>query len=384
MKKFLSLMLIVIMTLSLVACGAENDSTENVSDENVTEDYNYPTKDNSSEKVTVDYNNERDFEALLNADIDVTGKVVTFTVDKIAPDSAFGFNLQTGEHLNFCSEEAQDVKVGDSVTVRVTAVETFLYSYIISYERIDDSAVVTKPTKEIKPYVSNTGVASITLNEPESYTYSVGEIGYGSFDFRGVFEYLSDDEAFNISAGSFNLVSSNTDVVELSPYPLQDKLTKFTVYFFIYANNAGTAKIHIETKDGVVVSDEITITVTEDVEDTDINYFIIDKSTDELDRVTIKATISPYSEDEAGPHDITVLLKTIVKYEKKESNPLGVCVLLYATGDDTDGPYTISICEYAPDGDWDSVATKGNRDYTGYEYKILTRTYSEREEIRKG
>lgn len=245
MKKVSSLILIIITALSLVACGIDSNPLDSL----------------NPEQVTIDFENEKDFEAALNADFDVIRKVVTFTVDKIAPDSAFGFNLQTGEHLNFCSEEPQDVNEGDTVTVRVIEVDTFLVSYIISYEMISDSAILSTQSEDNKIKVSDSGVASIILNESNSSIYSVGDVGYGSFDFKGNIEYSDEYEAFNISANDFILVSSNPEVVELSPYPFQDKLTDYRVYFFIHTNGAGTSTLHIETKDGVVVSNDLIIMV---------------------------------------------------------------------------------------------------------------------------
>ena len=86
--------------------------------------------------VTIDYENAKDFEAALNAGEDLTGKVVSFTVDEIIPNSAFGYNLITGEHLNFCSTSNPNVKEGDIVVVKVKEVQSLLGSYIISYEKV--------------------------------------------------------------------------------------------------------------------------------------------------------------------------------------------------------------------------------------------------------
>ena len=84
----------------------------------------------------VDYPNVEDFEAALNNGEDLTGKTVTFTVNKLVPNSAFGYNMQTGEHLNFCSTENPNVKEGDTVTVEVTEISSMLGSYIIKYELV--------------------------------------------------------------------------------------------------------------------------------------------------------------------------------------------------------------------------------------------------------
>lgn len=84
----------------------------------------------------VDYERVEDFEAALNAGEDLTGKTVTFTVKDFRPDSAFGYNLITGEHLNFCSSKNPGVKTGDTITVKVKEVNSLLGSWIISYTKI--------------------------------------------------------------------------------------------------------------------------------------------------------------------------------------------------------------------------------------------------------
>lgn len=93
-----------------------------------------PSQTNSASISGIDYLDAASFEADLNAGADLTGKVVQFTVDKLAPNSAFGYNMQSGEHLNFCSDANPDVSVGETVTVEVTEVKNTLGSYIIRYK----------------------------------------------------------------------------------------------------------------------------------------------------------------------------------------------------------------------------------------------------------
>jgi len=111
MKRIYVILVSVLLVMTLVACGGQ--------------------------KITVDFENEVDFEVALNAGEDVTGKVVTFTVKELVPNSAFGYNLQAGEHLNFCSEKNPGAKAGEVVTARVTEVSSMLGSYIITYEIVD-------------------------------------------------------------------------------------------------------------------------------------------------------------------------------------------------------------------------------------------------------
>ena len=79
------------------------------------------------------YSKLSDFEAALNSGENVIGSTVRFTVQAIAPDSHFGYNLQAGEHLNFCSNDDPGIAVGDTITVKVTDVSTFLGSFVIEY-----------------------------------------------------------------------------------------------------------------------------------------------------------------------------------------------------------------------------------------------------------
>lgn len=109
MKKFLTVLILFALTLSLVGCG--------------------------SNEVVPDYEDVASFEAALNAGENLTGKTVRITVDALVPNSAFGYNIQTGEHLNFCSPNNPDVSVGDTLVVEVTEVSSVLGSYIISYDK---------------------------------------------------------------------------------------------------------------------------------------------------------------------------------------------------------------------------------------------------------
>lgn len=86
------------------------------------------------QEAAVDYESAASFEAALNSGADLIGSTVQFTVSAIVPDSAFGYNLQTGEHLNFCSSDNPGVSVGDTVIVEVVDVTKFLGSYIVRYD----------------------------------------------------------------------------------------------------------------------------------------------------------------------------------------------------------------------------------------------------------
>ena len=86
------------------------------------------------EEMIIDYPEVTTFEESVNNGDDVIGKVVTITVDKIVLTTAFGYNIQTGEHLNFVSEKHPGVKVGDVITVKITDIIAMFGSYLFKYE----------------------------------------------------------------------------------------------------------------------------------------------------------------------------------------------------------------------------------------------------------
>lgn len=76
-----------------------------------------------------------EFEAALNAGENVTGKFVEVEVRDFKPNSAFGYNLIAGEHLNFVSSDHPDVEVGDTIVVEVEKAASLMGSWIITYKK---------------------------------------------------------------------------------------------------------------------------------------------------------------------------------------------------------------------------------------------------------
>ena len=86
--------------------------------------------------VEADFKDAESFEKALNAGQDLKGKTVTFKVDEVNSDTAFGYALYAGEHLNFYSEKAPGVKAGETITVKITEVTSFFGSWIIAYKKV--------------------------------------------------------------------------------------------------------------------------------------------------------------------------------------------------------------------------------------------------------
>lgn len=110
MKKLVVLLSSFLMlTLFLAGCGGTNN-------------------------VKADYTTEQ-FETALNKGENLEGKTVSVTIKKIVPNSAFGYNIEAGKHLNFVSTDNPNVKKEDKLILKVTKVGSALGSYIITYEK---------------------------------------------------------------------------------------------------------------------------------------------------------------------------------------------------------------------------------------------------------
>jgi len=108
MKKYLLVFMTIMVLGIMTACGGGN--------------------------VEPDYTTE-EFESALEDGEDLTGKVVKVDIDGFEPDSAFGYNLQAGEHLNFVSNKNPKLDVGDELIAEVEEIENVLGSFIIEYKK---------------------------------------------------------------------------------------------------------------------------------------------------------------------------------------------------------------------------------------------------------
>ena len=91
-------------------------------------------------QIPLDYGDETAFEADLNAGKNLVGKTVSFVAAELHPQSLYGYDIWAGEHLNFISSKNPDIEVGQTVTVKVTAVESVIGSWFIGYEKVDAAA----------------------------------------------------------------------------------------------------------------------------------------------------------------------------------------------------------------------------------------------------
>lgn len=75
-------------------------------------------------------------ESSLNSGKNLENKTVRFKIKKLIPNSAFGYNMETGKHLNFVSDKNPKVKKGDTVIIKIDNVRSILGSYVIEYSNL--------------------------------------------------------------------------------------------------------------------------------------------------------------------------------------------------------------------------------------------------------
>lgn len=113
-RNIISIAIIMILMVIMTACGKTEKEPE----------------------IKVDYNDATVFESELVQGADLTGKTVKVVVDNLEPQSAFGYNIWAGEHLNFVSDTNPGVEKGDVIIVKVTEIKSIFGSWIISYEKL--------------------------------------------------------------------------------------------------------------------------------------------------------------------------------------------------------------------------------------------------------
>ena len=130
-KYVIAASLLVVMGISTAACSSNSNKSNSTVQSSQSVHKKKPAK-----LPKPDYATAEDAEAALNAGKVLEGKTVRFRVNDLRPKSAFGYNLETGEHLNFVSPHNPKVKVGDVVIVKVKEVTSTLGSFVIKYSNL--------------------------------------------------------------------------------------------------------------------------------------------------------------------------------------------------------------------------------------------------------
>lgn len=130
-KYVIAASLLVAMGMSTAACSSNSNKSNST-----VQSSKSVHKKKAAKLPKPDYVTAEDAEAALNAGKVLEGKTVRFRVNDLRPKSAFGYNLETGEHLNFVSPHNPKVKVGDVVIVKVKEVTSTLGSFVIKYSNL--------------------------------------------------------------------------------------------------------------------------------------------------------------------------------------------------------------------------------------------------------
>lgn len=132
-KYIVAASLLAIMGISTTACSSKSNTTKSTVQSSKTA---HKHKKKVAKLPRPDYPTAENAEAALNAGKVLEGKTVRFRVNDLRPKSAFGYNLETGQHLNFVSPHNPKVKVGDIVIVKVKEVTSTLGSFVIKYSNL--------------------------------------------------------------------------------------------------------------------------------------------------------------------------------------------------------------------------------------------------------
>ena len=164
MKKIKNIILIVFslifMLLLLTGCGSNIDKTNAIVDNNYI-DYK------------IDYSTAEEIEKDLNSGVDVIGKIVKFKV-KAYGDSRFGKNAQSGEHLNFISNDDPQLNINDEVICVVKKTDSFIGTWLLNYEIIE--IVKNNTNNEIKNEVLGNTVDESNKNTVKELNNSVSQV----------------------------------------------------------------------------------------------------------------------------------------------------------------------------------------------------------------
>ena len=212
-----------------------------------------------SSGTEVDYGDAQAFEEALNRGENLENKTLMFTVTELHPDSALGFNVCGGEHLNFISSRNPDLKVGDTAGVKATEITSLLGSWIIKYEKIDnpiigDNTIVSSSqegnaseeqkaadTDEVSADPSAVTEEEIAIPEP-SETETEDIVQESENAAGNTAENAAENAAGNVADNAADNTAENTtenpaenaagDTQEQSPLEIVDsKIVAFKDYF---------------------------------------------------------------------------------------------------------------------------------------------------------
>lgn len=205
-----------------------------------------PNEDSNQQGTTdftLDYPDAASLEKALNDGVKVTGKTVQFDVVEYMPDSAFGVNCWSGEHLNFISDKELDIGKGNIIVGRITAEPTkVLGSWIIPYEVLYIGGEIIEEETNSPTVTPDTQPTEITLtmseDEFKGMKYQEAEKKFREMGFTN-FEYRTVDTENESAADTICYIEITEWFIGDSDFVKGDKFdADSTVTFFIYKYEA--------------------------------------------------------------------------------------------------------------------------------------------------
>lgn len=253
----------------------------------------------------IDYESAETFEAALNNGENLEGKTVRFIALELRPQSAFGYNIFAGEHLNFVSTENPGVEAGDIVTVKVTKIQSILGSWIIRYEKIS-----SKKNKSNSNYSNNqnsTGDNTKTVVE-NTVTIVDNTVSVADNRLSAILNIKNGECGLTIKNDSDVFLKNNDyfDVVE--SWYLKDSFTKSLVIKVLGKKNAviNSSAILYDGSDNVIDKESDKIVIAEGR----YNYFEFTKfGNDEIVKADISASVEPITEKYKNEFDAVTMEK---------------------------------------------------------------------------
>lgn len=209
---------------------------------------------------------------------------------------------------------------------------------------------------------SSTGITELkfaTLTSPIELEAEDTKTGY--FSVKGNDSFSIDDIEF---------VSSDSSVATFT----YDKTALTTcVYYKITGVSAGTTEIYAQTKDSVVSTEKISVTVngySYDIASMD------DISVGGAKRHSIRVTVAENLVNGKTDEQIQSLMEYIILEHADAHKLNAIHILLYIKGDNTSDGATVGYCTSAPYGDLSRASEVTAGDYTTFEFCDI-KIYSE-------
>lgn len=148
----------------------------------------------------IDFGDDKAFEAALNTGENLEGKVVRFSVDELHPQSAYGYNIWSGEHLNFVSSRNPGYKEGEQAVVRATVIESNLGSWIIQYEKVEDGVITDQTISSSENNIEDTSTdLNNDSNNSEKVSFAVEEEKLQPLEIKDYGWYINPPSSYTDS-----------------------------------------------------------------------------------------------------------------------------------------------------------------------------------------